>query len=199
MKNSACNKFTATLILFKSRIRLLKNVALTVLLLAAVSVGPLTRMPTVYASATSAKLTEWTVPTPASGVWGLTLDPSGNCCWFLEYFGNKVGHLDPASSTFQEWAIPTQQSNPYGLATTLISGSLILWGTESAADRVFAFSPGSGLFREYNLSKYGGGGLGVGFISVEPPSRQSRIWFTETLNNANGEFVYDQNTGSDIV
>lgn len=178
---------------FKSNRR--KNLILKITLVLSLILNPLTSMMLGYAAVTP-RLTEWTVPTPNSGVWGLTLDPSGNCCWFLEYFGNKVGHLDPASNTFQEWMIPTQQANPYGLATTTIAGSLTLWGTESAANKAFAFSPSSGLFREYNISTYGGGGLGVGFISVEPPSRQVRVWFTETLNNANGEFVYDQNTGN---
>jgi len=109
----------------------------------------------------------------------------------LEYYGDKLGHLDPISGTFQEWAIPTTNANPYGLAITSISGEPVLWGTEFSSDKVFAFFPASGIFREYSIPHYN---TGVGFISIEPQSTQFRIWFTETLRNSNGEFVYDQTT-----
>jgi peptide/nickel transport system substrate-binding protein len=121
------------------------------------------------------------------------LDQSGGCCWFAEYYGNQLGHLDPISGTFQEWTIPTINANPYGLAITSIAGEPVLWGTEFSSDKVFAFYPVSGIFREYSLPYYN---TGVGFISIEPPSTQVRIWFTETLRNGNGEFVYDQTTGN---
>jgi streptogramin lyase len=139
----------------------------------------------------TASFTSWTVPTPGSGTWALTLDQSGVCCWFLEYFGNKVGHFDPASSTFQEWTIPTTNSNPYSLAITSIAGTAVLWGTEFGSDKVFAFWPTSGIFREYSLPH---GNTGVGYISIEPPGTQVRIWFTETIGNVNGEFLYDPAT-----
>jgi len=134
------------------------------------------------------RLTEWTVPTVEAAPWALTLGPGGMCCWFLEYYGNKVGHFDSATNTFQEWTIPTSNSNPYGLAVTSISGNTTLWGTEFGTDRVFAFSPASGNFSEYSLLH---GNTGVGYVSIEPSSSQTRVWFTETTRNANGEFVYD--------
>jgi len=150
----------------------------------------------VHASLTSATLTEWTVPTRGSGPLGLTLDPSGHCCWFVEYFGNKVGHFDPKKNTFQEWSIPTPAANPNSLAATEISGSLVLWGTESGTDKIFSFSPHSGLFYEYNLTNQNLGVLGVGSISTEPSTTQARLWFTEAFNNTNEEFVYDSTTGN---
>ena len=149
-------------------------------------------MPSAYAAVGSATLTEWTVPTPRSGVWSLSLDTSGNCCWFLEYFGNKVGHLDPATNMFQEWTIPISGANPYSIAITTISGSLTLWGTEFGADKIFMFSPTSGLFREYNVTY----GSGVGYISVEPSNGPVRVWFTEMFRNVNGEAIYDPSTGN---
>jgi streptogramin lyase len=136
-------------------------------------------------------LTEWTVPTPGSGVSGLTLDPSGNCCWFLEYYGNKVGHLDPSTGIFQEWVIPTSLSNPYSIAITRVSGSLAVWGTEFAADKVFLFYPQSGSFSEYHLT---GSNVGVTSISIEPSGGQVRVWFSESFRNVNGEAIYDPNT-----
>jgi peptide/nickel transport system substrate-binding protein len=138
----------------------------------------------------SASLTEWTVPTAASNPWALTLDKSGKCCWFLEYSGNKLGHLDPSNGTFQEWTIPTQYSNPYDLTIANISNTTILWGTEFGSDKVFLFQPTLGIFQEYRLPN---GNTGVGYISAEPAA-EVRIWFTETIRNANGEFIYDPAT-----
>jgi streptogramin lyase len=104
-----------------------------------------------------------------------------------------VGHLDPASNTFQEWQIPTRNANPYSLAVTTVSGKVMVWGTEFGTDKVFAFFPDSGTFFEYTLPH---STTGVGYISIEPASAQVRVWFTETLRNANGEFVYDPKSGN---
>jgi peptide/nickel transport system substrate-binding protein len=136
-------------------------------------------------------VTEWAIPTLNSGPWSLTLDPSGHCCWFVEYYGDKIAHFDPTNNSFQEWTIPTPQANPYALTTTIIDGSLVVWGTEFGADKIFSFSPSTGTFLEYALSLYGSGSLGVGYISSEPTSTQTRVWFTETLNNVNGELIFD--------
>ena len=138
-------------------------------------------------------ISEWTVPTPASGPLALTLDQSGACCWFLEYYGNKIGHLDGNTNTFQEWPIPTLTSNPFDLAFTSNGGSPSLWGTEYGSDKVFAFSPSSGVFLEYRLPH---SDTGVGYISVEPSGPQVRVWVTETIRNVNGELIYDPVSGN---
>jgi streptogramin lyase len=69
----------------------------------------------------------------------------------------------------------------------------MVWGTEFGSDTVFAFFPDSGTFLEYFIQH---SNSGVGYISIEPTTTQVRIWFTETLRNANGEFVYDLKTGN---
>jgi peptide/nickel transport system substrate-binding protein len=143
-----------------------------------------------------ATLTEWTIPTINSGPWALTLDPSGHCCWFLEYYGDKIAHFDPSNNTFQEWTIPTPQANPYALTTTIIDGSLVLWGTEFGADKIFSFSPSTGSFLEYSLTEFGTGSLGVGYISSEPTNTQVRVWFTETSVNINSELIFDPKTSN---
>ena len=137
-----------------------------------------------------ASLTEWSVPTPASGPRMLTLDQSGNCCWFVEYYGNKIAHFDARTSSLQEWTIPTPSSNPYGITITTINGSAMVWGTEFSSDKVFAFSPDTGRFSEYALPS----GSGPGYISIERQPGNIKVWFTETTRNSNGEFVYDPNS-----
>ena len=147
----------------------------------------------VYGLVPNANLTEWTLPTSNSVPLGLSLDPSGNCCWFVEFAGNKIGHLDPNMNTLQEWDIPTAGANPLGIATTIISGSLAIWGTEFAKDKVFAFYPSSGTFLEYSLPN---ANSGVEYVSIEPSGSFVRIWFTEIQRNANGELVYDPHSGT---
>ena len=143
----------------------------------------------VYAS-TTYTLTEWTVPTGGSGPVGLSLDPSGNCCWFVEYFSSKVSHLDPTSGTFQEWTIPTTGANPLGIAVTSVSGQLEVWGTEFSSDKIFLLSPSTGTFQEFPIHS----GSGTEYVSVEPPTSQVRVWFNEISRNANGEIIYNPAT-----
>jgi streptogramin lyase len=139
-------------------------------------------------AATSATLTEWTIPTSNSGPVGLALDPSGNCCWFVEFFANKVAHFDPTTGTFQEWPIPTGGSQTTGLATTNLNGQLEVWGAEFGANKVFAFFPATGSYREYSLPN---AGSGPEYISIEPSGANVRVWFTEITRNAWGEIRVD--------
>ena len=147
----------------------------------------------VYSIVPNANLTEWTVPTANSVPLGLSLDPAGHCCWFVEFSGNKVAHLDPSTNTFQEWDIPTAGANPLGIATTTISDSLAIWGTEFAKDKVFVFYPSSGTFLEYSLPN---ANSGVEYTSVEPSASFVSVWFTEVQRDANGELIYDPHTGT---
>jgi len=135
-----------------------------------------------------ATLTEWTLPTPNSGVRALTLDRSGSCCWFVEYYGNKLGHLDTTSNTFQEWVVPTDSANPYDLAVANNPVSPEFWGTEYASNRIFSFTPETSKFTEYPLPVWNSG---AGYISIEPTGTTVRVWFTETTANGNGELIYD--------
>ena len=142
-------------------------------------------------SVPAASLTEWFVPTPQSGPWGLKLDQSGSCCWFVEYYGNKIGHFDSKTGSFQEWQIPTSNSNPYSIAITSLAGNTMVWGTEFASRKIFEFSPTNGRFSEYSLP-----GSGPAYISIEPQSSIVRVWFTEPTGNRNGELVYDPVSGN---
>jgi hypothetical protein len=141
----------------------------------------------------TATLTEWTVPTAGSLPAGLALDPSGNCCWFVESSGNKVAHLDLSTDTFREWAIPTSGSTPTSLALATISGSVVVVGAESAKNKVFLFFPDTGRFREYTLPVEYSGPL---YVSVEGTETQINAWFTERTGGLVGELTYDSVSGT---
>jgi streptogramin lyase len=72
-------------------------------------------------------------------------------------------------------------------------GPPTLWGTEYGSDKIFTFSPVSQVFSEYSLPHYD---TGAGYISVEPGGPPIRVWFTETIRNANDELIYDPTTGN---
>ena len=172
-----------------------KPVAVFVLMLVLACVPPVATPLTRAADGlegVEAALTEWTIPTAGSLPTGLALDPSGECCWFVESSGNKVVHLDPSTNTFREWTIPTPNSNPASLALTVISGSLAVFGTESAKDKVFLFFPSTGMFKEYTLPA----DSGPQYISIEPEETQIRAWFTELKGNSIGEIIYDPGSGT---
>lgn len=152
----------------------------------------------VYAFSAADRLTEWTVPTANSVPTSLTLDPAGNCCWFLEYTGNKVAHLDPSTNLFREWTIPTASSSPTGMAITSVSGSLVIFGTEFTANKVFLFWPGNNTFKEYTLPT---ADSGPEYVGIEPMAERIRVWFTELggpsnsyTRNSIGEIVYNYET-----
>jgi streptogramin lyase len=144
-----------------------------------------------YATSTNYTLTEWTVLTANSGPVGISLDPSGKCCWFVEFFANNLAHLDPTTGTFQEWPIPTASSQPLGTTTTTFSGQMEVWGTEFAKDKIFVFSPTTSMFREFPLPH---ANSGAEYISIEPSGTNVRAWFNEVQRNANGEIIYDPST-----
>jgi streptogramin lyase len=152
---------------------------------------PLARPAYALDDVTSA-LTEWTIPTPDSMPAGLALDSSGECCWFVESSGNKVAHLDPSTGTFREWAVPTSGSGPTSLALTMVSGSPVVVGTESAKNNVFVFFPNTGTFKEYTAPE----DPRPQYVSIEPAEKQIRAWFTNLKGNWIGEIVYDLNSGT---
>jgi len=170
----------------------LATVCLLLLLLASLRVG----IPVVTAAqgvgGFSAVLTEWSIPTAGSMPTDLALDPSGNCCWFVESSGNKIAQLDPAINTFREWVIPTASSKPLSLGLTTISGSLAVFGTESAKDRVFLFFPDTGTFKEYALPSEASGPR---YISIEQGGTEIRAWFSRVGDSA-GVIVYDSSRGT---
>lgn len=144
-------------------------------------------------AATTATLSEWAIPTPGSTPTALALDPSGNCCWFVELSGNKIVHFDPSTNTFQEWPIPTAASNPVGLVTTTVSGSTAVFGTEFNGNKIFVFFPSTGMIKEYTLPN---ANSGPEYIAIEPSGTLTRVWFTEVMRNARGELAYDPSVAS---
>lgn len=151
----------------------------------------------VYGPSGVATVTEWTIPTPGSFATKMALDPAGSRCWFVQTQTGKIAQFEPASGLFQEWQIPTLNSRPTGLATTRMLGTLAVFGTEFAANKIFVFFPQSRMFREYTLPTPDSGPWQ---ISVEFSGMEVRAWFSELgtagARNGVGQLVYDPQTGT---
>ncbi len=148
----------------------------------------------------SASLTEWAIPTDSSLSTRMALDPSGNCCWFLETDSNKIAHFVPSSGIFEEWSIPTEDARPTGIAVAKISGELQVFGTEFSANKIFIFSPDSRMFKEYRLPV---AESGPRQIAVEATAHEIHVWFSELgtdgTRNVIGHLVYDpENDQADL-
>jgi virginiamycin B lyase len=116
-------------------------------------------------------VTEFSIPTPGSGPWGITrfvsLDSSE--IWFTESSAGKIGKLDEASGTVTEYTIPTPDSGPRGIVAA-IDGNI--WFTEYNAGRIGRITR-SGVITEYSTSSSGTHPLEIA------ADQEGDIWFTE--------------------
>ncbi len=112
---------------------------------------------------------EFLIPSPNSGPWGITAGPDGNV-WFCEaaHGANNIGRITPAGS-ITEFPIPTANSGPNGI-TAGPDGNL--WFTESAG-KIGRISP-AGVTTEFPIPTYSSGAYG---ITAGP---DGNLWFTES-------------------
>jgi virginiamycin B lyase len=87
------------------------------------------------------QFTEYTVPTPLSVPWGVTLGPDG-AIWFTEYTGNKIGRIDPVTGRITEYPIATLaylEPNPGSIIPAADGGLWVAEGTTSLGHRIGRF------------------------------------------------------------
>jgi streptogramin lyase len=121
-------------------------------------------------------LSQFTVPTPNSGVGGGASGPDG-ALWFIEYFPNKIGRLTP-DGTFTEYAIPTPNSGP---VQVVVGPDGNVWFTESIANKIGRMTP-TGVFTEFSVPTPNSGApfSGAEQLTVGP---DGNIWFVEPEAN----------------
>lgn len=85
----------------------------------------------------SGSITEYDVPTPASGPNGIDIDASGRV-WFVQSYSDQLAVLQPVDGTIQEISLGRS-----GLDLELLdaSASGIVWMTAPAANLVIAYRP----------------------------------------------------------
>jgi len=86
---------------------------------------------------TSGDVTEYSIPTPNSGPFGISLGPDGNL-WFTESTGNKIGRITPAGAITEFPAI-ADGSSPLGIAAGPDGN---MWFTEALRNKIGRISMG---------------------------------------------------------
>jgi virginiamycin B lyase len=122
-------------------------------------------------------ITEYPIPTAASGPQAITSGPDGNL-WFTEQDGNKIGRVTPGLS-FTEITVPTPASHPFGI-TPGPDGNL--WFTENFASKIGRITP-AGTITELPLPT---AGSGPREITTGP---DGNLWFVETSGNRIGRIT----------
>jgi virginiamycin B lyase len=77
------------------------------------------------------------IPTPNSGVMGITLSPDNKSIWFAEIIGNNIGNFNIDTREFIEY--PTGESSGPTLLTFDDDG--ILWGSLSYSNEILRVEP----------------------------------------------------------
>jgi streptogramin lyase len=130
----------------------------------------------------STTVSQWAVPTPSAGPWGIAIDSKGTI-WFTEHYVNKIGSFDPNSQTFHEVATPASNSQPYGIT---VDSSDNIWFTENT-DTVALIGEytNQGVLKEYKIrnTPTGGTGLTPHLITIDP---SGNIWWSEGWVSAIG-------------
>jgi streptogramin lyase len=134
-------------------------------------------------SAGAVVINEYSLPAPKSGPVGITNGPDG-ALWFLEYYGNKIGRIDPTTHAITEYTIPTAKS---GVNIGITSGpDGAIWFTETGsgdaadgADQIGRIDLTTHEITEYPLTK----GSGPAYITTGP---DGALWFTEQFTNQIG-------------
>jgi streptogramin lyase len=130
-------------------------------------------------------LTEWSVPTAASGPYGVGVDTNGRV-WFTENNTNKIARFDPTNNNFTEWAITTPNSNPHNVFAKLVTttnGSVTqIFFTEFASGKIARFDTSKNTLTEWVLSA----GSNPAGIYVD---EQNNVWFAESGRDIIGRLI----------
>jgi virginiamycin B lyase len=90
-------------------------------------------------------ITEFSIPTAASGPMGIALGADGNI-WFIESAANKIGRIT-STGVITEFPIPTASSGPFAIAS---GPDGALWFTEIAASQIGQITV-AGAIREFPI------------------------------------------------
>jgi virginiamycin B lyase len=99
---------------------------------------------------------------------GIAVDAQDNV-WFADYYGNKLGKLDPNNGHVKLYQPPTQNSSPYGVTIDLRRG--YIWFADTVGNNLTRFDPKTEEFVEYALPTRNSS---IRFISTDA---KGRVWY----------------------
>lgn len=129
------------------------------------------------AAAAQVSISEFPLPTAASGPTGIAAGPDGNL-WFTAYEGNFIGRITPAGAV-TEFPLPLPASGPHGI-TAGPDGNV--WFTEALANRIGRITP-SGTITKFSIPTAVSLPLGI------TSGPDGNLWFTEGFGNRIGRIT----------
>ena len=108
-------------------------------------------------SATTGGVTEYTIPTPRSGLMIPAVAPDGHV-WVGEMDGNRIAELDPGAGVVRELVLAQPIRSVMGLA---VGPDGHIWWAEEATDQVGMLDPATGTVRDYPLPTVHAGPVGI--------------------------------------
>ena len=130
-------------------------------------------------------LTEWTVPTAASGPYGVGVDTNGKV-WFTENATNKIARFDPTNNNFTEWTITTPNSQAHNVFVKLVTNGSTsvtqIFFTEFASSKIAMFDSSTNNLTEWALAS----GSNPAGIYVD---ENNDVWFAESGRDAIGRLI----------
>ena len=129
------------------------------------------------ASARAQSITEYPIPTSASGPNGIAAGPDG-ALWFTETNANKIGRITTAGA-ITEFRIPTSSSNPIYI-TAGSDGAL--WFSENSGNKIGRITT-SGTITEFAIPTHASNPAG---IAAGP---DGAVWFAENSGNKIGRIT----------
>ena len=123
-------------------------------------------------------MTAFPIPTPNAGSFYVTKGPDGNL-WFTEYFGQKVGKLDPSNGNITEYSSPAFGG---GLSAIVTGPDDNLWIMVNGLFGAIAkFSTAGNLIAEYPAEFYS-------FLGITAGS-DGALWFAQYYPNSVGRIT----------
>ena len=129
------------------------------------------------ASARAQSITEYPIPTSASGPNGIAAGPDG-ALWFTETNANKIGRITTAGA-ITEFRIPTSSSNPIYI-TAGSDGAL--WFSENSGNKIGRITT-AGTITEFAIPTHASNSAG---IAAGP---DGAVWFAENSGNKIGRIT----------
>ncbi len=108
-------------------------------------------------TATTGGVSEYTIPTPRSGLMIPAVAPDGHV-WVGEMDGNRIAELDPGTGVVRELVLAQPIRSVMGLA---VGPDGRIWWAEEATDQVGMLDPATGAVREYPLPTVHAGPVGI--------------------------------------
>ena len=121
-------------------------------------------------------ITEYPIPTSQSGVVNIAAGSDGNL-WFTEYYGNKIGRINPATGAITEYPV---SGSSWGI-TAGPDGNL--WFIERSGNKIGRINPSGGVVTEFPIPTASSDPMD---ITAGP---DGNLWFTERSGNNIGRIT----------